>query len=259
MSIGLVLSGGAVRGLAHIGVLKVMNNYDVPIELIVGTSMGGAIGGLVSAGIDVHEVEEFVLNLPSIHNIEFGFGSKSILSGDKIYEKLLQFLDIKGLNQLQIENMKITFKTVAVDLITGEEYIFDHGDLGVALRATTAVPGLFSPVNLDKHIMVDGGLLNNLPTDVAKASGIDSIIAVDVAKQPIVKEPQNVVDVLQRSFNIMLEDNTKRRQLLADLLLKPNVGQYLAFDLKKIQTCIQAGEQEAEKHIKEILALAEKE
>lgn len=257
MSFGLVLSGGSVRGLAHIGVLKVLNSYDIPIDLIVGTSMGGAIGGLVSAGIDVREVEEFVLGLPSIRIVEFGYGSRSILSGNKIYAKLLQFLEEKGLGHLQIEETKIPFKAVAVDLMSGEEYVFDHGDLDVALRATTAIPGVFAPVTLANGVMVDGGLLNNLPTDVARASGIDQIVAVDVAKQSVLKEPKSMVDVLQRSFNILLEENTKHNQLLADLLLKPHVGQYAAWDLKKIQACIKAGERETEAHMKQICALAE--
>jgi len=257
MSFGLVLGGGSVRGLAHIGVIKVLKRYDIPIDLIVGTSMGGAIGGLVSAGIEIEEIEQFVLGLPTIQNVEFGYGSRSILGGNKIYTSLLQFLEEKGLSQLQIENTKIPFKTVAVDLISGEEVIFDHGDLGIALRATTAVPGVFAPVDYDGSLMVDGGLLNNLPIDIAKAAGIQHVLAVNVAREHQLKELDSMLDVLQRSINVLLYDNTRRRLPLADIILKPEVGQYNGFDLKKIQACIKAGEKEAEMKINNIVALTE--
>lgn len=257
MSIGLVLGGGSVRGLAHIGVIKVLKKYEIPIDFIAGTSMGGAIGGLVCAGIEIEEIEQFVMEIPSIHIVEFAYGSRSMLGGNKIYTMLLHFLEKKGLEHMQIENAVIPFRAVAVDLYGGSEYVFDHGDLGVSLRATTAVPGVFAPVEYEDKLLVDGGLLNNLPSDVARDAGMEHVLAVDVAREKLVKEPKSMIQVLQRSFDVLLSDNTKRRLPLADLILRPDVGQYMAFELSKITTCIEAGENAAEANIKPIMELAQ--
>ncbi len=257
MSFGLVLGGGSVRGLAHIGVLKVLKKYQIPIDFIAGTSMGGAIGGLVSAGIDIEEIEQFVLVIPSIHIAEVGYGSRSMLGGNKIYTMLLQFLEQKGLGDMRVQDTEIPFRPVAVDLNSGSEYIFDHGNLGVSLRATTAIPGMFAPVEFEGRLLVDGGLLNNLPADVAREAGMDHVLAVDVGRERHMKEPKSMFDVLQRSMDVLLADNVKRRVPYADIILKPEVGQYPAFELTKMKACIEAGEREAEANIKQIADLLE--
>ena len=253
MGIGLALGGGAVRGLAHIGVFKVLTKHQIPISFIAGTSMGGAIGGLIASGIAIEEIEEFVLSLPSVRVLELGIGKLSMLGGDKVYQMLLDFLDQKGLHNFQIEDTVIPFQAITVDLIRGEQYVFDHGSLSLALRATTAVPGVFAPVLYNDMVLVDGGVLNNVPADIVKASGAEVGVAVDVGRELIDSEPTSMFDVMRRSIDVMMLDNVRQVIKHADVVLRPDVGQYQAYDLSKIRTCIDAGEQEAEAKLSSIL------
>ncbi|GIQ62791.1 hypothetical protein PACILC2_13590 [Paenibacillus cisolokensis] len=123
MKVGLALGGGAIRGLAHIGVLKVLKKHRIPIDFIAGTSMGGAIGGLVAAGIDIEEIEEFVLRTPSYRLVDIGIRKRGIFAGNKIYAMLIRFLGNKGLGDIVIENLAIPFRAVSVDLMKGDVFV----------------------------------------------------------------------------------------------------------------------------------------
>ncbi|MGZ9584874.1 patatin-like phospholipase family protein [Paenibacillus marinisediminis] len=253
--VGLALGGGAVRGLAHIGVFKVLKQYQIPIEFIAGTSMGGAIGGLVAAGLDIEEVEEFALSLPSYRLMELGYRKKSILGGDKVFNLLLQFLEEKGLGDFKIEDTRIPFRAVSVDLMSGQQYIFDQGDLRIAIRATTAVPGVFAPVTYEDKVLVDGCVLNQVPADIVRNAGASIVLAVDVGPELQETEPKSMFDVMFRSLNIMMLDNVRRTLPYADIVFRPDVGQVMSYDLKKIRQCIDAGKQDAEARIAELLHL----
>jgi NTE family protein len=255
MKVGLALGGGAVRGLAHIGVLKVLKKYELPIDFIAGTSMGGAIGGLVAAGIDIEEIEEFVLNTPSYRFLDIGIQKRGILAGNKIYANLIQFLEQKGLGDIRIEDMKIPFRAVSVDLIKGNVFVFEEGSLSLAIRATTSVPGIFSPVHYQDKVLVDGGILNNLPADLLHMAGMDVVMAVDVEREHEEQEPRSIFEVMYRSFTIMMTRQRRANLKYADIVFRPEVGHVLAFDTSKIRECIEAGEQEARHKIDEVLSL----
>jgi NTE family protein len=254
MKVGLALGGGAVRGLAHIGVLKVLKKYQIPIDFIAGTSMGGAIGGLVAAGIDIEEIEEFVLTTPSYRFVDIGILKRGILAGNKIYAMLIQFLEQKGLGDIRIEDLNIPFRAVSVDLIKGEVFIFKEGSLSLAIRATTSVPGIFSPVYYQDKVLVDGGILNNLPADLLREAGMDVVMAVDVEREHEEEEPRNIFDVVYRSFTIMMTRQRRANLQYADVVFRPEVGHILAFDTTRIQECIEAGEREAKQKIHEVLS-----
>ncbi|MBE3553945.1 MAG: patatin-like phospholipase family protein [Thermicanus sp.] len=255
MKIGLALGGGAIRGLAHIGVLKVFQEHHIPIDFIVGTSMGGAIGGLVAAGIDIREIETFVLNARTYRFMDIGIGQHGILAGNKIYTMLIQILEEKGLGDIQIEDLKIPFQAVSVDLIKGEVFVFDKGSLVMAIRATTSVPGIFSPVHYQEKVLVDGGVLNNLPADLVRAKGVDVVVAVDVEREHEEQEPRSLFDVVYRSFTIMTTEQRRANLRFADVVLKPEVGHIFAFDIGRSRECIEAGEREAQKKIHEVMSL----
>jgi NTE family protein len=255
MKVGLALGGGAVRGLAHIGVLKVLKKHQIPIDFIVGTSMGGAIGGLVAAGIDIEEIEEFILTTPSYRFVDIGILKRGILAGNKIYAMLIQFLEQKGLGDIRIEDLNIPFRAVSVDLIKGEVFVFEEGSLSLAIRATTSVPGIFSPVHYQDKVLVDGGILNNLPADLLREEGMDIVIAVDVEREHEEEEPRNIFEVVYRSFTIMMTRQRRANLKYADVVFRPEVGHILAFDTTRIQDCIEAGEREAQQKIHEVLSL----
>jgi NTE family protein len=255
MKVGLALGGGAVRGLAHIGVLKVFKEHQIPIDFIAGTSMGGAIGGLVAAGIDIEEIEEFILNTRSYRFMDIGIRKHGIFSGNKIYAMLIHFLEQKGLGDIQIEDLKIPFRAVSVDLMKGKVFVFDKGSLVLAIRATTSIPGIFSPVHYRGKVLVDGGVLNNLPADLLREEGMDVVLAVDVEREHEEQEPRNLFEVLYRSFTIMTTVQRRANLKYADVVFRPEVGHIFAFDISKVRECIEAGKQEALTKIGEVISL----
>jgi len=251
MRVGLVLGGGAVRGLAHIGILKTLKKYEIPVDFIAGTSMGGAIGGLVAAGIDIEDIEEFVLNTSSYRFMDIRLNKNGILRGEKIASILIEFLEQRGLYDIQIEDLNVPFRTVSVDLIKGEIVVFDTGSLVLAIRATTAFPGILTPVSFQDKILVDGGVLNNLPVDLVRSEGLDLVLAVDVEREHAERKPRSIFDVVYRSFTIMTTQQRRASLQYADVVFRPDVGHILAFDIGKIRECIEAGEREAENKIHE--------
>ncbi|KXG43088.1 patatin-like phospholipase family protein [Tepidibacillus infernus] len=255
MKVGISLGGGAIRGLSHIGVLKVFKQHQIPLDFIIGTSMGGAIGGLVAAGIDIEEIEEFVLSTPSYRLIDIGILKRGIFAGNKIYSILIQLLEQKGLGDLKIEDLKIPFRAVSVDLIKGNIFVFDKDSLVLAIRATTSVPGVFSPVHYKDMVLVDGGVLNNLPADLLRAAGVDVVVAVDVEKEHEEQEPSNLLEVIYRAYTIMTTEQRRANLKYADVVIRPEVGHIFAFDIGKIRECIEAGEREAHNKIHEVISL----
>jgi NTE family protein len=251
--IGLVLGGGAVRGLAHLGVLKTFDQHQIKIDYIVGTSMGGAIGGLYAAGIPAAEIEFFLQNTSKFRLVDLGIWQRSLFAGNGIYNTVNKLLKEHGKESLLIEDFPIHFKTVAVDLLEGKQVILDQGDLGTVLRATTAFPGVFAPMMLDGKMLVDGGVLNNLPVQEIKDHDLDLVIAVDVAREHEKKPPRNMIEVVYRSYSLMAAERKHTSLHLADVVIRPEVGYIAAFDFTKIQESIKAGEEAANLIIPELL------
>lgn len=254
MTIGLALGGGAVRGLAHIGVLKVLKRHGIPVDFIAGTSIGGAIGGLVAAGINIEEIEEFILSYPWYKLVDIGVGKGGIMAGNRLRGAFMELLQEKGLGEVRIEELPVPFRAVSVDLVKGEPYIWERGKLILAIRATTSIPGVFAPVSHEGMVLVDGGVLNNLPADLPRKAGVDVVVAVDVEREHEEREPRNMLEVLYRSYSIMTVALRRTNLRYADFVLRPEVGHILSLDVTKMQECIQAGEKEAEEHLTALLA-----
>jgi len=240
--LGLVLGGGAVRGLAHIGVLKSLEKHDIPVDCIIGTSMGGVVGGLFAAGVPVSEIERTLLHTPKFRFLDRGNWLKGILAGNGISQVVGGLLAAHQKADVCIEQLPIPFKAIAVDLMEGKQVTMDQGDLVTALRATSAFPGVFAPLMCNGHMLVDGGVLNNLPVANMKQEPVDIILAVDVAREHEKKPPRNMVEVVYRSYSLMTAERKHTSLNLADLVVRPDVGPYAAFDVTKSLECIEAGE-----------------
>jgi NTE family protein len=217
--------------------------------------LGGAIGGIVTAGIDIEEIEEFILNTPSYRLMDIGSRKRGILAGNKIYTMLIQFLEQKGLGDIRIEDLKIPFRAVTVDLIKGKVFIMKEGSLVLAIRATTSVPGNFSPVHYQGKVLVDGGILNNIPADLLHEAGMDRILAVDVEREHDEQKPRNIFETVYRSFTIMMTVQRRVNLKYADVVFRPEVGHILAFDTSRIRESIEAGEREAQQKIPVVLSM----
>lgn len=273
---GLVLSGGGARGLAHIGVLKQIEEMDIQIHAIAGTSMGAVIGGLYAAGYSAEELERIALEMdwpttlsdtPQREDVPF---RRKQDDRDFLVKQRLSFKNGKlsfplGLLQGQnlglalesllvhtndiddFDRLPIPFRAVATDIATGEAVVFDHGHLPQAIRASIALPGFFSPVSLDGRMLVDGVLSKNLPVDVAREMGVDRVIVVDIAT-PLkpASDMHSVFDVMDQTTTLLTRHNTQEQLATlteADMLLQPELGSIAFSSFAEAEQAIAAGEQ----------------
>ena len=275
--IALVLSGGGAKGAAHIGVLKVLEKYQVPIDIIVGTSVGSIVGGMYSVGYSPDEIEKTVLNLKfnslltnskdrnlknieeKIENDKYPFTMSidknlklsfpmGILNGENIYLQLKDIFsraeNIKNFNELPIE-----YRAITTDLQTGKEVILADGDLAIATFKSMAIPSFLEPVKDENKFYVDGGVVNNFPIDVALSLGADIIIAVDItAETSKINEKSNLVTILDKLATYNGNRKTETHKKLADLLIVPDVKDHDTIDFGNLNELVVAGEDAAEKY-----------
>ena len=273
--VGLVLSGGAARGLAHIGVLKALEEQGVRIDAIAGTSMGAVVGGLYASGYKVEELEQLALEIdwqqalsdaPPRRDVPF---RRKQDDRDFLVKQKLSFRDdgslglplgvIQGQNLALLlesklahtadtrdfDRLPIPFRAVATDIASGEKVVFRRGHLPQVIRASMSIPAVFAPVELDGRLLVDGGMVDNIPLDVVREMGVDVAIVVDIGT-PLRNRKQlaTVVDVLNQSITLMTRRNSEE-QLAAvgpdDILIQPPLASYGSTDFGSAREMIEAG------------------
>ena len=284
--IGLVLSGGGARGAAHIGVLRVFEREGIPIDCIAATSFGSMVGGLYSLGYTADEIEDIFTNQDwnSIFSdapqrrltrliertnaryqarISFQGWNPELPTGFLEGQRLTEALDklITG-RLLQAENdfdkLPIPFRAVATNLIDGKAYIFRKGSMTEALRASMSIPLLFAPLEKNGMLLADGGLVDNLPVDVARSMGADIVIAVDVTSPLLPFDKlRTFVNVMDQSISLQMEQNVVESRKRATILLKPDLEKYTGSDYDKFSAIVKQGEEEARKRMPELKALVE--
>jgi NTE family protein len=268
--IGLVLEGGSALGLAHIGVLQWLEEHHVPINYVAGTSMGGLVGGIYATGKSPAEIRSLVeeidwddvlrgqipftdlafrrkedaedypnrLEFGIKHGIRFPEGFNSGHQVGLILDRIsLPYSEINN-----FDDLPIPFACVATDLVSGKEHVFRNGPLGQALRSTMSLPGIFTPVRTGGSVFVDGGLLDNLPVDVAKQMGADVVIAIHLQSKPLeAKEALSSVGVLGRSISVGIAANELRSIENADILVSVPLADYGSSDYEKSSSIIRLG------------------
>ena len=277
--IGLVLSGGGARGLAHVGVLKLLEEERVPVDVIVGTSMGAIIGGLYASGMSARQLEAVLLDLdwgavfaPRVTReqlsqrrkeedfeisplIEFGMRDGEVraplgaLSGRGLETLLRRYtLPVRAIDDF--DALPIPFRALATDMDSGQPTILASGDLALALRSSMSVPGVFAPTEVQGRLLGDGGLADNLPVDVARAFGVDLLIAVNVGTPLAPRDTLSTVGGLTaQMINILTEQNVQRSLALLgakDLLITPQLGRLSSSDFNKTREMITLGEAAAQ-------------
>ena len=251
--VALVLGGGGALGCAHIGVIKVLEKYNVPIDIVVGTSMGGVVGAGYVSGLSVKEMTELASKFKTVNFVDFNFDNSGLFSGKGVMKVINKFLP-----DTNIETLPKTFACVAADIKSEKEIVFKIGSLRDAVRATLSIPGIFVPLKKDDMILVDGGILNNLPEDVAMEMGADIIISSDVMYnfRPA-HNPKNVVETLLYSINLSTKELQKVKACHADVSLRTNMKglSQMAYSKEKAMLAIKRGEKETLEHIDEILKL----
>ena len=238
--IGLALSGGGARGLAHIGVLKVLEREGIPVNLLAGTSMGGVIAAGYAAGLDAAYMEQEALHMGRWRNllplVDRSLPGLGLMKGERVREYFVRHLGDKT-----FADLRVPLALVTVDLLSGEEVILSSGLVADAVRATVSLPGALAPVRLDGRLLVDGGLLNNIPADVVRRMGADLVVAVDVSARlnglsglleaegrgtSLLQIPL-IIESLQRSLGIMETWIWSRRLAEArpEVVIRPDVGE----------------------------------
>ena len=239
--IALVLGGGAARGFAHVGVIRALEQEKIPIDLVVGTSVGSLIGAIYAADLKSFELEWTAFQLEKDDLFDFGVTTAvtgmGFAKGDKLEAWVKSHIKITN-----IENLKIPFAAVATDLNWGYKVVLDKGSLARAIRASAAIPGVFQPVKHEGKILVDGGVVDNIPISVAKAKGADIVIAVDISANVANTNITNLLDVTLQATNIMFALNVEQSKKNADVLIAPaGIGDVAMLDFTQKKRCMQAG------------------
>jgi NTE family protein len=238
--IALVLSGGAARGFAHVGVIRVLEQEHIPVDLVVGTSVGSLIGALYASSRNGFELEWEAFQLKQEDLFDFGVWNAVLGMGLAKGERLEAFVRGK-VKQQSIEELPLPFAAVATDLNWGTRVVLDKGPLARAVRASSAIPGVFEPVLLEGKLLVDGGVVDNIPIDVARAKGADLVVAVDISQDVGNTHLKNLVDVILQSTDIMFEANSAHLRGGADVLVQPKVGGIAMLDFGRRKEAMEAG------------------
>jgi len=234
--IGLALGGGAVLGGAHIGVLKAIEELDINIEYVAGTSIGALIGTLFASGKSSSEIEEIALELNWLDISTITLSKLGLLSNEKIGDFLL-----KHLGDVEFKDLKIPFATVATDISTGSKIILKKGKVVDAVVASTSIPALFVPIKINNKTLVDGALVENVPISALDELGAKFKIGVDLNNKKLHKNPSNIIEVILNSFDIMLNYPTKKALQNADITIKPNLKKFNAINTKQLKELINQG------------------
>lgn len=243
--VGLALSGGAARGIAHVGVLKVLLEHNVPIDFVAGTSAGSIAAGALAAGMSIEEIEKLSRSLRWKDMGRMTLSRLGVQSNARMEEFLRKFLPIT-----RIEELRIPFAAVATDLHSGEPVVMSgEGDLPFAIRASCTIPGWYVPVIDGRgRQLVDGGLVANVPAAAARSLGADLVIAVDVNAEgaKFLGPPQSAIGVIFQSMMVVQRTVSALQLHDADIVIRPRVGHIRWDEMKRADELIRLGEEAAQ-------------
>ena len=249
LKIALVLGGGAARGFAHVGVIKVLEAQGIVPDIVVGTSAGAVVGALYAAGNNGFALQRLVLGMADGQFSDWSLPDRGILKG----EALQNFVN-GAVGHRPLEKLGKLFAAVATDLQSGNAVVFRTGNTGMAVRASSSVPGVFQPVTINGRDYVDGGLVSPVPVDVARSLGADFVIAVDVSAKPRYGKTQTTIDVLLQTFAIMGQSISRRELRRADVVIRPYTSELHATDFQDRSLAVLEGEQAATAMLPELKA-----
>jgi NTE family protein len=287
--VGLVLAGGGAKGGAHVGVLKVLEEMHVPVDCIAGTSMGALVGGGYASGIPAKGLEEFVTGIDwkavvggvgrrdlqpieqkragvtYSNDIEMGLEGKRVLLPAGIVntsniEDVLRTYVARARAQTDFDKLPIPYRAVATDMISGGMVVLDHGDLATAMRASMAIPGAFAPVEIDDYLLSDGGMVRNIPVDVARGLCADVVIVVNLVEEEVKREKlRTALQLVSRSTDVMIVANENLQlETLTDRDIRIDVimGDITTADFERVPDTIPLGEQAARRMADRLAQLA---
>lgn len=218
-TVALVLGGGAAKGFAHVGVIKALESHDIEPDMVVGTSAGSVVAALFAAGYNGFELQRISLSMDEDTVRDWILPNRGFIRGDA----LQNFIN-DAVQRRYIQSLNRKLAIVATDLQTGEPMVFQSGDTGLAVRASSSVPGIFQPVRIGTHEYVDGGLVSPVPAKVARDLGADIVIAVNISNVPQQSKLSDTIDILLQTFTIMGHVIANDELSAADVVISPDIS-----------------------------------
>ncbi len=243
--IGLALGGGAVLGAAHIGVLRSLEELEIPIHAIAGTSIGAFVAAFYAFGKNWKEIKKIAIELDWLDISKMSLSKFGLLSNEKICERTKEIL-----GDVDFESAEIPLSMISCDISTGEKVILNKGDVANAVMASTCIPAVFVPVETDDRMLVDGGIIENVPVSSLKKMNLDVIIGVDLNAQHTYKTPNNILDVVLNTIDITLINATKLQTKEADILITPDLSDFNLIDTDQVEDLIEKGYKDSKSVLK---------
>ena len=219
LRIGLALGGGAAKGFAHIGVIKMLEASGIHPDVVSGTSAGSVVGALYASGMDAFQLQEQAFSLDESKVRDVRLFSGGLVQGQKLQDYVNQLVDNRPMDKL-----KLPFAAVSTELETGQRVVFVRGNTGQAVRASSSIPGVFEPAVINGKRYVDGGVSSPVPVDAARQLGADIVIAVDISTKAADGKPDGMLGTIGQSINIMGERLGAQELARADIVIRPKVG-----------------------------------
>ncbi|WP_158881102.1 patatin-like phospholipase family protein [Rhodanobacter sp. L36] len=237
LKIGLALGGGAAKGFAHIGVIKMLEASGIHPDVVAGTSAGSVVGALYASGMDAFQLQEtaFGLDESKIRDVR-------IFSGGLVQGQALQDYINELVHHQSIEQLKMPFAAVSTELETGTRTVFVRGNTGQAVRASSSIPGVFEPADVSGRHYVDGGVVSPVPVDAARQLGADFVIAVDISTRPSGSNPRGMVNIVGQTIAIMGQQLGRQEMARADVVIRPDISGIGPADFEQKNQAILEGE-----------------
>ncbi len=246
---GIAFGGGATRGFAHIGVIKVFEENNLYFDYVSGNSAGSIVGALYADGMGWEDMYEFAKTINVGDIISLKFKSPGLFNSEKI-EKLVE----KKLGEKTFKDLRLPFRCVAVDLYSGSLVELHKGKVARAIRASCSIPGIFTPTEWDNKLLVDGGLMDSVPGDVVRKMGARFVVGVNLnADREIIRTPKSSAETIFSSLKIIMNHNTERGLAKADVIIEPDLHGFTYYDLKHIDKMVELGEIAAKEKILPLL------
>ncbi len=239
-NVGLALGGGAVLGAAHIGALKAIEEKNITVSHLTGTSIGALVGAFYAFGKRLDEIENISLELDWSDIAGLTLSRYGLLSNEKLGD-----LIVSNIGDKNIEEADIPLAFVATDVSSGEKVVLNKGSLAQAVMASTCLPGIFKPVEIEGKLLVDGGVVENVPIETLQNLGAEFMIGIDLNAKHQYGRPDNIIEVLLNSFHFMMKNATSLQTRNADLLISPDLSSFNRSDTDQVEGLMKKGYEDA--------------
>ena len=249
----MALSGGGTRGLAHIGVLQALEDNGIRPDYLSGTSIGAFAAALYAFGVPLQEIRNVGQGMSPVNVSKLKLSRFALFSNEEL-GRLIQ----SKIGKARIEDALIPLAIIAADIGTGEKMVLRQGEVAPAVMASNAIPGIYRPIYIDGRMMVDGGIVEDVPISPLRPMGADTIVAVNLSAGRKYRPPEDIIDILLNAFDIAIDEDTRRQIKTADVLIEPQLSDFRRMDVSQIDALIAEGYRSTAASVEKIRAALER-